>query len=88
MTQFNANATPTLATMQVGDKINYNGTIYSITSLGSYVNDGGGRGHRTVTMNDANTTTITVSTKDTTLSNFRANSPTTFIAKWVQTVKP
>lgn len=78
------NATPTLKTMAVGDSINLSGSTYTITALGTYTDDGGGRGHRTATLNDDNTTVITVSTKDTILSSFKAKSATAFVSVWSQ----
>lgn len=73
--------TPTIETMRVGDTINYGGTSYLITALGSYVDDGGGRGHRTVTISAG---TFTASTADTVLSEFYNDSPTTQRATWSQ----
>lgn len=82
------NATPTIKTMQVGDTINYQGSDYAITALGTYVDDTGGRGHRTVTISVGGVSTVfTVSTKDTVLSSFKANSATTFVSVWSQTVQ-
>jgi len=79
---------PDISEMTTGDTINYKGQSYGITSLGNYVNDGGGRGHRTVTLNDGHSTVITVSTKDTVCSSYNIPQNGTQVAVWSQSVNP
>lgn len=75
---------PTIKEMQAGDTINYKGNHYVISAVGAYVNDGGGRGHRTVTISAG---TFTVSTADTVLSSYgRITSANGEKAVWSQSV--
>lgn len=78
-------AMPTIKEMAANDTINYKGNSYTIDSVGSYVDDGGGRGHRTVTITvDGNSTTFTVSTADTIVSSYSISQAGVQTAVWSQ----
>lgn len=74
-------AMPTLADMAANDTINYKGQAYVIQSVGTYTDDGGGRGHRTVTISAG---TFTVHTSDCVCSDYSIDSDGNQTARWSQ----
>ena len=71
--------------MAVGDSVNFDGATVQVTSVSASGTNYNGAGYATVVLNDANTTTITLSDNDTICSHFSPSGPSSTVATWSQT---